>query len=317
MKSSAQEAYEKVQQKLLMAPGMIEESERRLLFKAAFNCKRQPIVEFGAFFGASTLALASGLSAGKENQNQIICIDAFEVDRDHSFHKHVIGYAKNCKAEKLLSTQGTKTNWIEITKAVLSNELKNVKLIKGIVNDSFDMSILPETIGLLHLDLPKDAKTIAPIVKETFPRLSKGSIIAFQDYAYQFSNELISFFELLEQKHYIKATSLAASSIFYEVCTDRMPGENLENLLKEAVESQSTLLRDAIKKYARYPNTRPQELIAMNAAAIRSTRSQKDEETFQQQRSIRRLIEEMTSIDSKRSAFVLSELLTETLEEHR
>ena len=98
-----------------MAPGMIEESERRLLFKAAFNC-RLPVVEFGAFFGASTLALACVLSAGQANPEPLTCIDAFEVESDHSFHKHVINYAKNCKAENLLRTDKTKTNWMELQK---------------------------------------------------------------------------------------------------------------------------------------------------------------------------------------------------------
>jgi len=36
MKSAAQKAYEKVQKSLLMAPGMIEEGERRLLLTADY-----------------------------------------------------------------------------------------------------------------------------------------------------------------------------------------------------------------------------------------------------------------------------------------
>ena len=87
------------------------------------------------------------------------------------------------------------------------------------------MTFLPETIGLLHLDLPKDAKTIQPILKGAFPRLRQGSIIAFQDYAYQFSNELISLFELLEQLGYIKAVNIAASSMFFEVQKDSLSPE--------------------------------------------------------------------------------------------
>ena len=143
MKSKAQIAYEKVQKRLLMAPGMIEESERRLLFKAAFNLSDLPVVEFGAFFGASTLALAFGLAAGQANPKPLTCIDAFEVESDHSFHKHVINYAKHCKAEKLLRTDKTKTNWMEITKAVPGKKANKVKLIKGIVDEKFDMTILP------------------------------------------------------------------------------------------------------------------------------------------------------------------------------
>jgi len=144
MKSAAQIAYEKVQKNLLRAPGMIEESERRLLFKAALNCRSLPVAEFGAFFGASTLALACGLSAEQANPMPLTCIDAFEVEANHSFHKHVISYAKHCKAENLLRTDGTKTNWLEITRAVLGDKSKNVRLIERIVDNNFGMALLPE-----------------------------------------------------------------------------------------------------------------------------------------------------------------------------
>ena len=110
MTSISQVAYEKVKTRLLRAPGMIEESERRLLFKAAFDCKNLAIVEFGAFFGASTVALASGAISNGENHNPVICVDAFEVDINHNFYKYVINYAKKCNAEKLLSIEGSKVN---------------------------------------------------------------------------------------------------------------------------------------------------------------------------------------------------------------
>ena len=102
MTSIAQSAYERVKGDLLKAPGMIEESERRLLFKAAFNCKDLPIVEFGAFFGASTLALASGVISNEINYNPIVCIDAFEVDISHNLYKYVINYAKGASQKSYL-----------------------------------------------------------------------------------------------------------------------------------------------------------------------------------------------------------------------
>ena len=315
MKSAAQQAYEKVQKSLLMAPGMIEESERRLLFKAAFNCQL-PVVEFGAFFGASTLALAKGQSARETKSFPLTCIDAFEVRTDHSFHKYVISYAKRCKADRLLQTNEEKTNWLKITKAVLGNELKNIRLVKGIVDKNFDMTFLPETIGLLHLDLPKDAKTIQPILKGAFPRLRQGSIIAFQDYAYQFSNELISLFELLEQLGYIKAINIAASSMFFEVQKDSLSPENLESILQKAINNQTSLIQNAIQKYKSYQNSRNQEIIALYAAAIRAAMTETKSSKFQQQNNIQALIKQISAIDIERAAFTLAELLTETLETH-
>ena len=318
MKSEAQKAYAKVQARLLEAPGMIEESERRLLFKLAFSCRELPIVEFGAFFGASTLALASGLSSRGTNKHQLICIDAFEVDHNHDFHKHVIKFAQRCKGEHLLiHTKETKTNWLKITKLVLGKELEKVKLVQGIVDEDLDMTFLPEQIGCLHLDLPKDAKTIAPIVREAFPKMAKGGVIAFQDYAYHFSNELISFFELLEQRKLIKTIRFAASSAFLEVCDNNVSGREFEAILQESLCAQHSLINNAISKYANHPSSRPKELIALHAAAIRSLVTQEFRASFQQQKQIRNHITAMSDINRKIAAFVLGELLTETLEKHK
>lgn len=317
MKSDAQLAYEKVQKTLHMAPGMIEECEKRLLFKTAFNCRDLPAVEFGAFFGASTLALAHGLSEGQSNPHPLICIDAFEVEADHGFHKHVINHAKRCQGEHLLQKTGSKTNWIEITKAVLGDQKKNVRLIKGVVNNNFNMTILPKRIGLLHLDLPKDAKTIWPILKGVFPRLTQGSVIAFQDYAYQFSNELISLFELLEQREHIKAINIAASSIFYEVKINTFSADTLASILQEAVKNQTKLINDAIHRYKKYSNSRPKEIIALHAAAICAVMAQTDSSPFEKKKEIRNLILMMTDIDKQWGSRYLTELLTEEIERHK
>ena len=317
MKSPSQVAYEKVQARLAKAPGMIEESERRLLFEAAFNSNGLPIVEFGAFFGASTVALACGAAARTTGQVPIFCIDAFEVDNDHNFHKYVLGYAQSVKPEKLLIKNNGKTNWLQITKAVLGKEQKMVNIIQGLVDNKFDMTQLPPKIGLLHLDLPKDAQTLIPILKGAFPRLTDGSMIAFQDYAYQLSNELISFFEILEKQKYIKPISIAASSMFYEVCTNKMKEIDLLNLLTESMNNQEILIRDAITKYSSYSTARGQESIALYGAVIRSIIAQKDSGEFQQKEKIQKVIEKMYQINPSRAAFVLSDLITEDIEQHR
>ena len=136
--------------------------------------------------------------------------------------------------QALLINKGTKINWQQITEAVLGKNISRVKLVPGIVDEKFDMSILPDQIGLLHLDLPKDAKTMMPILKNVFPRLAKGSIIAFQDYAYQHSNELIAIFELLENRQYISKVAIAASSVFYEVREINFKSIDFNRLLQES-----------------------------------------------------------------------------------
>ena len=179
------------------------------------------------------------------------------------------------------------------------------------------MSVLPETIGLLHLDLPKDAATMLPILKGAFPRLQCGGIIAFQDYVYQFSNELIALFETLEQNKIIRPVNIAASSVFFEVCTENMAQIDYDNLVTIALSNQHRLINEATKKYQKYSNSRPQEVIALYAAALWAFRSGHSPTTFQQQAHCREIINEMLRLNKERAIFVLAELLSEKIEGHR
>lgn len=316
MKSEAQQAYEKCRERLLSAPGMIEEKERRLLFKAAYNCPDLPVVEFGTFFGASALALASGLAARNLNPHQIICIDAFEVSKDHRLHKHVMDFAKRCNGIGLLTQDDQKTNWLRITQAVLGEHLERAKLVPGIVDSEFNTSLIPERIGLLHLDLPKDARTIEPILKGAIPRLLTNSVIVFQDYAYQFSNELIAFFELLEQNGHLQAIDIAASSIYYRVTSQDPESVDWGSILRDSLDKQCALIASAIKRYETYRPHRGRELIALKGAAIRAEATNKLPANFEQQRIIQRYIQEMMGMDPSHAAFILAELFTEEIAQH-
>lgn len=316
MKTAAQEAYEFVRDKLVNAPGMIEESERRLLFKLAYN-SQGPIVEFGAFFGASTLALAEGLAAKYPQRKQkIFCIDAFEAAHDNAFHKHVILFAERFNKAGLLQEAQGKTCWIEVTRNILRDHQERVSFHKGVVDNIFNMEFLPSDIGVLHLDLPKDADTILPILRSAFPRLRHNSIIAFQDYAYQFSNELIAYFELLEHNKVVEAINIAASSIFFRVVEENVAMVDWESYLVNALDQQQVLVQRAISRYARFPQARKQEIIALKVAFIRSLSYQSTKATFAQQGIIKSLIRDINRIDPDRAAFVLAELITEHISSH-
>lgn len=319
MKSESQKAYEKVQARLLQAPGMIEESERRLLFKAAFK-SNLPVVEFGAFFGASTLALASGVAASENSKRHIYCFDAFEVKQNHPFHKHVIDYAARSNAKHLLRQKNGYTNWEEVTKSVIGNDLIDlVKFKKTIVGPNLKKSDLPEKIGLLHLDLPKDAETIKPIAEIAFPNVQKGGTIAFQDCAYHFSNELIAYFELLEQNNILRMTAIAASSTFYEVITDQPHNIDWSRLLENVGDNniQVELLHSAIRRYTSLQNSRSQEIIAMNGALIKGILENKAPISIADTIEIKNYIQNISKLDTERAAFVIAELLSEKLEKHR
>lgn len=308
--------FGQVAERILKAPGMIEPIERKLLFEAAYQCTNLPIVEFGAFFGASTLALALGANAKGTNPHSIFCIDAFEVDESHGFHKHVIAYARACGSEGLLKQNGTKSNWIEITRRVLGDQADSVILAESLVNEQMDMTFLPQEIGLLHLDLPKDAATLKPIIREVFPRLVEESTIIFQDYAYQFSNELICFFEQCEKAGVIKPYAIAASTMAYKVTSQGPTDLDWVGLLNQALSNQDGLLDRAIERYKHIPGARNQEIVALMAASVRACATPETSACDQTQEKIRKLISDMNTLDKARASFILAELLTESLAPH-
>jgi hypothetical protein len=312
-------AFNAYKTSLIEAPGMIEDIERRFLFKCAFNCTCLPIVEFGSFFGASTLALASGLHACGINKSKVISIDAFEVALDHPFGRYVEQYSKKYGLSHMLRRSPTSLNWLSITQAVIAKRANQVQLMPAVVDDNFSAECLPDEIGLLHLDLPKNAKTIIPVIDSAFVRLVSGSIIAFQDYAYQFSNELIAFFCNLQRNNIVTPIAIAASTTYYRLNKHISEPANWRLLLCEAVSDQNRLLPMAISQYGRFPNARKQELIALHAAAIRANQESLNDNHHisKQKESIARHIKSMGLLCMHRSAFVLSELFAEKVEPHR
>ncbi len=316
MKSEAQICYEKVQNEILSSPGMVEESERRLLFKHAFASRGdQSIVEFGAFFGASSLSLLAGANAKKKQK--VICIDAYEVSQDHRFCKHVISIAQRYHLEKLLEKKGNKINWRRITEKVIGEKyLSQATLIESLVDETFNFNLLPNPIGLLHLDLPKDADTLKPILDGSFTKLSPNSVIAFQDYAYHFSNELICFFRLLEKEGIITPVNIAASSIFYKVKHSDPSKIKWQEYLHTAQAHQSELIRDATIQYKNFKQFRKNEITALKGAEIVSLLSKKKRDLAVVQQ-IENLIFETFKADPRNASRVLSQILSEKIETHR
>ena len=92
---------------------------------------------------------------------------------------------------------------------------------------------------------------------------------------------------------------------------------NPENLVQIVLSNQHKLIERATKKYQQYSTGRPQELIALYAAALWAARTDQKPTTFDQQTRGREIIREMIKINKERTIFVLTELLTEKIEGHR
>lgn len=144
-----------------------------------------------------------------------------------------------------------------------------------------------------------------------------NSIIAFQDYAYQFSNELITFFELLEQKSIVEKYKMAASSIFYKVKSSRTKEINWEEILKTALLDEENLIRNAETKYSKITSARIQEKIKIKGALIRSMACKNKAYDFSNRTKLRTEIEKMMHMNSTLGGFVLAEIMTQEIEPHK
>ncbi len=319
MKSDAQNAFEKNRQVLYSAPGMIEEAERKLLFKSAFMSLDLPIVEFGSFFGASTLALAKGVKS-KRNCPEIIKIysfDAFKVSRHHAFYEQVINFAKFFNLDDLLQYSGSEVDWIKVTKTILKDDLDVTEINQILINDDFNPSILPQRIGFIHLDLPKDSETIRPILKSAFPLLVKGSTVVFQDFYYYFSDELIAFFELLEDKGIITSINVAGSSNFYRLNIDYANKVPWLDLLTESLDNKNMLIRNAINRHSINKMSSSKQIIRLITALINSIAKYPLPIRGKSKHMISNLIRRSNEINTAETAEILAALLVERLEQHK
>jgi hypothetical protein len=100
---------------------------------------------------------------------------------------------------------------------VLSPWKDQIELNQVIVESGVVIPKLPEKIGLLHLDMPKDLATITSIAEQVFPRCELNSIIAFQDYYYHFSGDLIAFFTYLENLGYLVVEKSEGCTAFFRI----------------------------------------------------------------------------------------------------
>lgn len=295
-------------------PGMISLAEKKALLLYSSK-SRGPIVEFGSFLGASSYALAVGMQLNRDLsllRPSLSVYDAFSSSLTHPFSKHVFTYCQQFSLDAFLEIRDGYVNWLPIVEKGLKRFSDKVKIVQVIVNN--DLTIFPEMpseIGLLHLDLPKDIRTLNQIAKHCFPRMVVGSIVIFQDYYYHYSSELIAFFEFLESSGVVVAETSVDTSVYYRVQESISPdvvdiftsSGDVLHLLHQAVNRTLSSRVSKANKTA--------VVIAYIRAMLGS--AEQPSADFALQKTIKNYLSVAIALDAASASLRLSEVMTEDL----
>ena len=219
--------------RLRKLPGMVSVGERRLLYEYA-RCSTENIVEFGTFFGSSAGALAVGLiKRPQPTSSKVYLYDAFEVEAAHPFARHVVERAEAYGLIDRIEIDRKKVSWRNLIDYLLRDWQGQYEINQVVVKPGQIIPSLPLKIGLLHLDMPKDLLTATPIVEQVFPRCEPGSVIAFQDYYYHFSGDLVAFFEFAQDIGMLLLEQSEGCTAFFRV-NSRLPEDLMARFLRSS-----------------------------------------------------------------------------------
>ena len=278
MASPAEVAYRRRRDEILRLPGMIEEVERRLLFKIGYQLPHNAIVvEFGTFLGASLACVLAGLTESpiKSSGIEMISFDGFNCHTSSGLYEYVIGYCRKAGLEDFLVRHGEVVNWRKIPSQLFGKYeeqlgFKCTKLVEQLVDESFKGTCIPENINFLHLDMPKDWKTMRAILISIKDKLRQGALVCFQDYAFELSGELIVAFSLLVNTGRLVPVRCCASSVYYRVskALDYSCIEQINSFLNRKDTFLADMALTAPDEFKKIPGSRIAEYEAVTVACV-------------------------------------------------
>ena len=137
------------------------------------------IIECGVFKGVSLIRFATFLKLLKKQNKKIIAFDAFgkhtttKISSDYKRRKKLLSHGKEAISEKQL---------MKVLK--LKSLEKNIELIRGDITETVPRYLKSNPklkISLLNLDVDFYEPSIS-ILKNFYPKLSKGGILMLDDY---------------------------------------------------------------------------------------------------------------------------------------
>lgn len=218
----------------LRIPGMVSRSERKNLFRQSSKLSgKGHILEFGAFFGASTSAILSGLKLSN-SEKEFHVYDYFKTN-DPWFSEVTRSLAG--EYEHLLFT---KDGWLDFSKVYESFINDPIVQTHKILIQDFIWK--KEPIEFIHLDLPKDWAQAERIATQTFPFLVQESKIIFQDFVNQWSYEIGAMIGFLLREEYIRIEGNFGSTL--STTAEKNLTQNAISLLVEEMKDASNVLKN-------------------------------------------------------------------------
>ncbi len=173
------------------------------------------IVEFGSFFGRSTVCIAQGLidNPSRHQSNKVHAFDSFGCAIAGCFAPYVEEFARIGGVLGLLGKNESKLDFFPIFEHYLAEYLKHglVFPVRAEIEESVPEGI--RKIALMHIDSPKHYEELRILVERFFPLLKSGAIIVFQDYFYHWSATLVAAVEAMRQFNFLGYHFSAASSL--------------------------------------------------------------------------------------------------------
>lgn len=204
-------------------PGMIEPSERELLYRTSQSLEfanGDAVVEFGAFFGRSSNCIAQGLARNKTFTSDcaFYSYDSFECDEDGGFAKYVFALGGPLASE-LVSRTGKKIDFSPIFQHYLADYVEKglATPVKAELQNSFPKS---QRIIMMHVDSPKFYEEFKVILFRFLPLTKVGAPILFQDFFFHWSASLIAVVSLMLERGDIEIVESAASTLSCRTCRE-------------------------------------------------------------------------------------------------
>ena len=209
--------YQGIRYQFLRVTGMMGYEERLNLYHLvqSSSIDKGVVIEFGAFFGASTAAIQAGIQKKNSASGlaEFYVVDSFLSRTSSCFTDHVRMHAKHQGAESLLKEEN---GFVDFYDCFLENVGKpeNMHIVRHLLSD---FTFVDKPISFMHLDLPKEWSQLEIIITACFPYLGEDSMVLFQDFGYQWSAELIAAIGLMLKNGNISVINLVDATLSVKV----------------------------------------------------------------------------------------------------
>lgn len=201
----------------LSVTGMMAYEERLNLYHLVQSAPidKGVVIEFGAFFGASTAAIQAGIQKKSPafGLAEFYVVDSFLSRTSSSFTDHVRSHAKRQGDESLLKEEN---GFVDFHDCFLKNlgKPENMHISRQLLSE---FTFVGKPISFMHLDLPKEWSQLNTIITSCFPYLREDSLVLFQDFGYQWSAELIAAIGLMLRNGNISVVNLVETTLSVKV----------------------------------------------------------------------------------------------------